>query len=264
MDDTLLWSDTIEESYFQAVQLLDIMWSECNHHQPREIRLQRTHSGLCRLHDHHHCDHAAAVPRGDPEPRIITDVRSWFGLVNQVAFAFSMSERMHPFRKLLNMGDHFTWSPELKDIFLESKDVIVQEIERGVSTFDKTKPTCIATDWSNEGIGFWLFQKHCQCSPIGPICCNDGCKITLDGSRFTHAADSRYAPIESEALAVTDALDKARYFVLGCDNLNVAVDHKTLLKLVADRSLDDIPNSHRRNLKRRSCVIASASHISQA
>ena len=61
--------------------------------------------------------------------------------------------------------------------------------------------------------------------------------MTLVGSRFTHAAESRYAPIEGEALAVVDALDKARYFVLGCEDLIVAVDHKPLLKLLADRAL---------------------------
>ena len=87
--------------------------------------------------------------------------------------------------------------------------MIVQEIERGVRIFDKTKPTCIATDWSKEGIGFWLFQKHCRC------------------------------------------LDKARHFVLGCENLIVAVDHKPLLKLLADRALDDIPNPRLRNLKEK-------------
>ena len=36
-----------------------------------------------------------------PQPRNKTDVRSWFGLGNQVTFAFRMAERMHPFQKLL-------------------------------------------------------------------------------------------------------------------------------------------------------------------
>ena len=179
--------------------------------------------------------------RDFPEPRNITDVRSWFGLVNQVAYAFSMAERMHPFRKLLETGERFTWSPELDDIFRKSKEVIVQEIERCVRILNKTKPTCIATDWSKDGNVFWLFQNHCRCSPIRPFCCNVGWKITLVGSSFTHAAESRYAPIEGEALAVADALGKARYFVLGCDNLIVAVDHKPLLKILADTALDDVP-----------------------
>ena len=71
------------------------------------------------------------------------------------------------------------------------------------------------------------------------------------GSRFTNPAESRYAPVEGEALAAVYALDKARYFVLGCANLIVAVDHKPLLKLFGDRSLEDIPNSRLRNLKEK-------------
>ena len=101
------------------------------------------------------------------------------------------------------------------------------------------------------GIGFWLLQKHCGCTPVKPFCCNSGWKVTLVGSRFTHAAESRYAPIEGEALAVADALDKARYFVLGCEDLIVVVDHKPLLKIFGDRSLEDIPNSRLRNLKEK-------------
>ena len=115
--------------------------------------------------------------------------------------------------------------------------------------FDKTKPTCLATDWSKDGIGFWLFQKHCRCSTTDPFCCHDGWKVTLVESRFTHPAESRYAAVEGEALAVADALDKARYFVLGCSDLVIAVDHKPLLKLLGNRTLDDIPNPCLRNLK---------------
>ena len=75
--------------------------------------------------------------------------------------------------------------------------------------------------------------------------------MTLVGSRFTHAAESRYAPVEGEALAIADALDKAHYFMLGCRDLIVAVDHKPLLKLLGDRALDDIPNPRLRNLKEK-------------
>ena len=52
-------------------------------------------------------------------------------------------------------------------------------------------------------------------------------------------------------MAVADALDKCRYFVLGCSNLTVAVDHKPLLKIFSDRSLDKIPNNRLRNLKEK-------------
>jgi hypothetical protein len=71
------------------------------------------------------------------------------------------------------------------------------------------------------------------------------------GSRFTHPAESRYAPIEGEALAVAVALEKARHFVLGCSDLTIATDHKPLLKIFGDRSLDQIGNTRLRNLKEK-------------
>ncbi|KAL5016074.1 hypothetical protein ScPMuIL_005663, partial [Solemya velum] len=121
----------------------------------------------------------------------------------------------------------------------------------GVKIFDRNKVTCLATDWSKDGIGFWLVQKHCECDTDKPFCCPEGWKIVLVGSRFTHSAEARYAPIEGEALAVADALDKARYFVLGSEKLILAGDHKPLLRILGNRSLEDIPNSQVRNLKEK-------------
>ena len=50
---------------------------------------------------------------------------------------------------------------------------------------------------------------------------------------------------------MADALDKARHFVLGCSNLVIAVDHKPLLKIFGDRSLDQISNPRLRNPKEK-------------
>ena len=101
---------------------------------------------------------------------------------------------------------------------------------------------CLATDWSKTSIGIWLFQKIVSAQEV-----NTGWRITLVGSSVTHPAESRYAPVEGDALAVVDALDKARYFVLGCDDLIIAVDHKPLMKIFSDRSLED--NSCLQNLR---------------
>ena len=136
-----------------------------------------------------------------------------------------MANQMLPFRELLKQGQKFKWDDKLQSAFEASKLKIVEEIELGVRIFDMNRPTCIATDWSKSGIGYWLLQKHCECETVKPFCCQGGWRVTLVGSRFTHAAESRYAAIEGEALAVADALDKARYFVLGCPELIVAVDH---------------------------------------
>ena len=185
-----------------------------------------------------------------PTPQNITDMRSWFGLLNQVAYAFSVAEHMQPFRHLLKPGTLFQWTPELDKLFEESKLAIVREIEEGVRIFDMSKPTCLATDWSKTGIGFWLYQKHCSCESTQPRCCPTGWKVSMVGSRFTQHSESNYAPVEGEALAVAYALEKAKFFVLGCDDLTVAVDHKPLLGIFSDRSLD-MANNRQRNLKEK-------------
>jgi len=81
-----------------------------------------------------------------PMSKNITDVRAWFGLLNQVAYAFSMAKYMLPFRNLLKPATSFYWNDTLDQLFEESKAAITTEIANGVRIFDKTKPTCLATD----------------------------------------------------------------------------------------------------------------------
>ena len=50
---------------------------------------------------------------------------------------------------------------------------------------------------------------------------------------------------------MSDALFKARHFVLGCPNLIVAVDHKPLLGILNDKSLADIDNPRLLMLKEK-------------
>ena len=53
-------------------------------------------------------------------PKNITDVRSWFGLLNQVSYAFSMAERMLPFRDLLKPAVPFHWDDTLDHFCLRN------------------------------------------------------------------------------------------------------------------------------------------------
>ena len=64
-------------------------------------------------------------------------------------------------------------------------------------------------------MGFHLTQKHCGCNAKVPGCCKTGWPMVLAGSKFTKCAESRYAPVEGEALAVAWALYKTRHFTLG-------------------------------------------------
>ena len=256
IDDTLMWTDNIEESFFQAVKWLDICGNNGIVLNPEKFQFGRTTVEFAGFEitptTVRPCARYLEAIQHFPTPQNITDVRSWFGLINQVSYAFASAERLQPFREVLKKDTRFQWTDELERLFQESKALIISEIHQGVEIFDKARPTCLATDWSKDGLGFWLFQKHCSCPSRKPFCCKTGWRITLVGSRFTSGAESRYAPIEGEALAVIDALDKARHFTLGCTDLIVAVDHKPLVKMFGDRCLDDIPNPRLRNLKEKS------------
>lgn len=256
VDDTLLWADSLEDSFHQTVEFLDLCCRNGITLNPKKFQFGQdvvTFAGFEITLDSVRPSRKFLESIEDfPVPRNIHDIRSWFGLLNQVSYAFASSAVLQPFRHLLQPSTPFLWTDELDQLFRQSKHHIIREIEEGIKIFNKDTPTCLATDWSKSGIGFWLLQKHCSCESTEPFCCHDGWKTALVGSRFTNKAESHYAPIEGEALALVDALDKARHFVLGCKHLVVAVDHKPLLKIFSDRALAEIPNPRLRRLKERS------------
>ena len=93
--------------------------------------------------------------RDFPTPTSTTDIRSWFGLANQVANCAQLRDSMAPFKPFISPRCQFEWTPELERAFQAYKSIIV-EIRHGVEIFDPTKRTCIRLDWSRQGIGYFL------------------------------------------------------------------------------------------------------------
>ena len=255
VDDTCMWAPSIKEAFFQTCQWLELCAMNGITLNPRKFQFAQDEVEFAGLTitptnvkpSSKFLDSIQKFLR----PKDITGARAWFGLVNQGAYAFSMAMRMKPFRHLLKPKVKFEWTTELDEIFEESKQVIIQEMKDGVRLFEPSRPTCLITDWSTSGIGFLLMQKYCECTARTPICCKDGWKLCLVGSRFTHNAETRYAPIEGEALAVVYGLQQTRYYIQGCTDLIVATDHKPLVGVLNDRSLTEIANRRLLNLKEK-------------
>ncbi|XP_052760759.1 uncharacterized protein LOC128203366 [Mya arenaria] len=255
VDDTCMWENSIEAAFFQACEWFDLCARNGITLNPKKFQFAQDTVDFAGLtitptNIRPSTKFLDAI-RHFPTPSDITGARAWFGLINQGAYAFAMTRQMKPFRALLKPSAIFQWTNELDELFHHSKEVIIQEMKEGVRLFDPTRLTCLATDWSVDGIGFFLMQKYCHCESKTPACCPDGWKLCLVGSRFTHPAESRYAPIEGEALAVVYALHQTRYYILGCKDLIVATDHKPLLQILNDRSLTDIDNRRLLNLKEK-------------
>ena len=96
-----------------------------------------------------------------PVPGTITDARLWFGLINEVAWAYSLVSVMKPFLDLVKEDSKFAWNQSLEDAFKDSKRVMIDLVQKSVATFDKDQVTCLVLDWSKEGMGF---LKHYQCT----------------------------------------------------------------------------------------------------
>lgn len=62
-------------------------------------------------------------------------MRSWFRLIEQVAFAFSKTTLMEPFRGLLKSKETFAWSEELEVAFNTAKSQIVQLVKKRITVF---------------------------------------------------------------------------------------------------------------------------------
>lgn len=72
-----------------------------------------------------------AAIRDFPWPTDITGIRSWFELVEQVAFSFSKTALMEPFRYLLKPKSSFVWTPQMQEAFDMARQEIVELVEGG-------------------------------------------------------------------------------------------------------------------------------------
>ena len=98
--------------------------------------------------------------------------------------------------------------------------------------FDPTLPTALQTDASRfKGLGYAFLQQH------GGIWNLIQCR-----SRFLSDAETRYAVIELELVAVVWALKKCKMYLLGFPHFQLVVDLKPLVSILNDRTLNTIEN----------------------
>ena len=254
IDDTLLYEDNIEESFHTACQFLDTCGKNGVLLNPKKFQFAQntveflgfevTATGVQPTHSF------TESIMSFPTPASLTDVRSWFGAVAQVSYAFAHCPVMLPFKHLLSSKTPFSWSPELEAAFQASKIEVVRQCWEGVRSFDPSLPTALASDWSKTGMGYWLAQKRCQCEGEKPGCCPAGWQTVFVGSRFCLGAEQRYSPICGEATAAAWGVDKCKFFLLGHPRFQLCLDHKPLLKIFSPTmDLGAIPNPRLFNQK---------------
>ena len=129
VDDTLLWSDTIEASFHQAILWLETCGNNGITLNPDKFTFAQDSVEFAGFEISNSKvrpskKYISAI-QDFPTPKSVTDIRSWFGLVNQVAYTFSMATTMAPFRELLKPRKTFYWDDTLENIFRLSKQKII-------------------------------------------------------------------------------------------------------------------------------------------
>ena len=222
VDDSLLYENTIEENFYKTCEYIYLVGCHgiiLNREKFQFCQKEVDYVGF-RITEHgvKPSNETLRAIKEFPRPRNISGVRSFFGLIEQVSFAFSKTEIMAPFRHLLSPKTQFTWDDHLEQAFEKGKAEVIEKVIEGINSFDLNRRTCLQVDWSKEGIGFLLLQKYCLCAGNTPRCCPVGWRLCYVNSRFLSPAESRYVPIEGEMLAIVWGLKKTRHWVAGCPN----------------------------------------------
>ncbi len=256
VDDGLLYDKSIDDAFWHTYDHIKLCADNGIVFNPEKFKFARDEvefAGFEVTKDGYRpADHIIDGIRDFPTPKNATDVKSWFGLVQQVAFTFSECSIMDPFRELQSKKRPFYWDANLEDAFLKSKEEVIRLSREGVRSYDLSRPTCLATDWSKEGLGFSLMQRHCKCSGNpDPNCGKGHWKLVFAGSKTTNHSQKQYSPTEGECLAAVYGLNRCRMFTLGCPNLILATDHNPLTGILNDRRLDSIENPRLLKLKEK-------------
>ena len=167
-----------------------------------------------------------------PPPENLTQLRSFLGMVGALPTVSSqITTLIGPLRELRKTTNVFSWSQEHSDAFEALKSHIVNS-DTILALFDPTRPTRLETDASRlNGLGFVLRQLH-----------DDGWRIVQCGSRFLTDAETRYAVIELELLALVWATKKLHVYLFGLPNYEVLLDHAPLIPILNRYLLNAIEN----------------------
>ena len=177
-----------------------------------------------------------------PTPSSHTDLRSFIGLTNQLTTCTKeLAPALTPLWPLLSTRNDFLWTPDHDIAFQQAKQLLTTAPV--LTYFDPSKETRLHTDASTLGLGFLLLQK--------PTNDNSDWRVVQAGSRFLTDAESRYAVIELECLAVAWAIKKCHLFLAGLGHFTVIADHNLLVPILNSHRLDEIENPRLQRLRTR-------------
>ena len=170
------------------------------------------------------------------EPHNVSSLKTFLGIVNFLKdFVPSIADELAPLYNLLRSDTAFVFDENCRKAFNRIKAYLTTEPV--LRHFDPSRRIKIITDASRVGVGAVLLQSHDNVwHPVKYV------------SRKLTSAESKWAAIEQELLAVLFALERLRVYVWGT-RLLVETDHKPLLGIHKKEIHDLSPRLQRMRLK---------------
>ena len=179
-----------------------------------------------------------------PQPKNVTDVKSWLGLTNTLAsFVPNLSKYTEGVRVLLKKGVSFTWDSEQDKSFTATKELLTSQLVR--KAFDPTLPpdhTHLYTDAALKGLGAALMQVCPKTGNLHLIQCV---------SRSLSPAEGNYSVVELEMSALVFGILRSKFFLLNHPPFfQVFSDHRSLVGIMK-KNLADIDNPRLQRLREK-------------
>ena len=139
-------------------------------------------------------------------------------------FIPNLSHHTEPLRSMLKQDNVFAWDEVKTRSFQQIKSLILKANETPLRYYDRTQPVTVQADASLRGLGACLIQDN---RPIA------------FASKSLTGAESRYANIERELLAIVFACQRFSTYLLG-RSFVAETDHKPL-EMIALKNLANAP-----------------------
>ena len=157
-----------------------------------------------------------------PDPRNLTELRSFLGLVNYYGkFLPNLANTLAPLYKLLRQTVAWKWGPRQKQAFRHVKKLL--KSNKVLTHFNDQLPLLLECDASPYGVGAVLSYRL----PDGTE------KPVSFASRTLSKAESNYAHIDKEALAIIFGVKRFHQYLFG-RHFEIKTDHRPLTHLFSE------------------------------
>lgn len=162
-----------------------------------------------------------------PTPENLKELQTFLGKCSYYRkFIKDFSKLTSPLRKLVAKEAEFIWTDEQQQAFETLKEKLCSAPLLAQPNFESDKPFILDTDASSLAIGSVLSQEQLDGS-IKPV---------AYGSKSLNKAQQNYSVTRKELLAIVEAVDEFKYFLLG-RHFVIRTDHAALKWLMSSRAL---------------------------